>query len=188
MKQTVRIIAGTWRSRKLRFPEAEGLRPSPDRVRETVFNWLRDDVEGASCLDLYAGSGALGFEAASRGARRVVMVESNPQVIAGLKANCQKLEAGESVEIHHAPALAYLRGPPEQFDLVFLDPPFQKGWLESSAEALVTRGWLTSGAFLYMEAEKTYDFAAIPKVLRLYRQGCAGDVAFRIYQNNGACI
>ena len=125
----IRIIGGQWRSRKLQFPSVEGLRPTPDRVRETLFNWLRDDIEDARCLDLFAGSGALGFEAASRGAANVVMVDADAKVGSALRQACGVLDA-PVVHICQDNALRYLAGLPSSFDVIFLDPPFNKGWIE----------------------------------------------------------
>jgi 16S rRNA (guanine966-N2)-methyltransferase len=180
-KNEIRIIGGHFRSRRLRFPDAEGLRPTPDRVRETLFNWLRDHLEGSCCLDLYAGSGALGFEAASRGARRVVMVDQSLVVSKALKENCAKLEA-TSILIRGESARDYLKGVSEPFDLVFLDPPFRKGWLPSAAALLEHGGWLVPEALLYLEAEREYDFSGLPAHWSCLRQGTAGDVAYRLYQ------
>lgn len=122
-RNKVRIIAGKYRRRLLAFPDVDGLRPTPDRVRTTVFNWLGQALDGAVCLDLFAGSGALGFEAASRGARRVVMVERDRKAAAMLKEARTTLRA-EEVEVLVADALSYLRSTRETFDLIFLDPPF----------------------------------------------------------------
>lgn len=119
----VRIVGGAWRSRRIRFPARPGLRPTPDRVRETLFNWLGQDLTGKDCLDLYAGSGALGFEAASRGARRVVMVERDAAAWQALQANCEALAAA-AVEVMRADALEFLRTHRDQYHVVFLDPPF----------------------------------------------------------------
>ena len=180
-KHEIRIIGGRFRSRKLKFPDVEGLRPTPDRVRETLFNWLRDVVEGARCLDLYAGSGALGFEAVSRGARRVVMVDSQTSVAQSLREHCGKLDAQEVVVVA-ASARDFLKGGAEVFDLVFLDPPFRKGWLPSAAALLERGGWLAQNAWLYVEAEREFDFSGLPSTWVCLRQGEAGDVAYRLYQ------
>lgn len=125
----VRIIGGVWRSRRIRFAARPGLRPTPDRVRETLFNWLGQDLAGQSCLDLYAGSGALGFEAASRGAARVLMVERDAQVLRALQSNRELLQA-KSVEVLRGDALEFLGQCHERFDVVFLDPPFadEESW------------------------------------------------------------
>jgi 16S rRNA (guanine966-N2)-methyltransferase len=122
-QQKVRIIGGRYRRRLLPFPAVDGLRPTPDRVRETVFNWLGQDLDGLSCLDLFAGSGALGFEAASRGAARVVMVEKSRQVAAALEGS-RALLGADAVSVVAMDAMLYLRSPRERFDVVFLDPPY----------------------------------------------------------------
>jgi 16S rRNA (guanine966-N2)-methyltransferase len=122
-KCELRIIGGAWRSRRIRFADRPGLRPTPDRVRETLFNWLGQDLEGQDCLDLYAGSGALGFEAASRGARRVVMVERDAAAARALQAN-RELLAADAVEVVRADALEFLSHHRVRYDVVFLDPPF----------------------------------------------------------------
>src|SRR5512134_933490 len=119
----LRIIGGRWRSRRLRFPPLPGLRPTPDRVRETLFNWLTPVIAGARCLDLFAGSGALGIEALSRGAAAVTFVERHPQAVRGLRANLAQLRA-EGARVEQADALLWLRQAPQPFTVVFLNPPF----------------------------------------------------------------
>ncbi|MCE1243715.1 16S rRNA (guanine(966)-N(2))-methyltransferase RsmD [Oryzomicrobium sp.] len=149
----LRIIGGAHRRRVLKFPDVPGLRPTPDRVRETLFNWLGQDLTGQTCLDLFAGSGALGLEAASRGAARVVMVERSPQVAAALKANAKLLGLG-CVEVVVADALQFAASagvPAGGFDVVFLDPPYRQGFLER-LEAHLPRLLRPEGA-LYAEAE-----------------------------------
>jgi 16S rRNA (guanine966-N2)-methyltransferase len=128
----VRIIAGQWRGRKLEFPDSQGLRPTSDRVRETLFNWLAPVLPGAVCLDLFAGSGALGFEAASRDASRVVMVEQNSAVFKHLQSQSRRLSA-QAVELVNADANDYLAGVDTAFDIVFLDPPFGNADLRQTA-------------------------------------------------------
>ncbi|MGH8636943.1 MAG: 16S rRNA (guanine(966)-N(2))-methyltransferase RsmD, partial [Burkholderiales bacterium] len=125
----VRLIGGAYRSRILRFPARTGLRPTPDRVRETLFNWLGQDLSGRECLDLFAGSGALGFEAVSRGAHRVVMVESDAATWRALERNAALLGCQPVVELHRADALEFVRDAGRAFDIVFLDPPFDSGLL-----------------------------------------------------------
>ena len=139
----------------LRFPESAGLRPTPDRVRETLFNWLGNcfghDLNGLNCLDLFAGSGGLGFEAASRGASKVVLVESDPKVVAALEANRKMLDAGGQLEIVRSDAVKFAAATPLRFDLLFLDPPYHQGWIERMAPLLPRI--LTEGAIIYVEAE-----------------------------------
>jgi 16S rRNA (guanine966-N2)-methyltransferase len=166
----VRIIGGTWRSRVLRFPSVDDLRPTPDRVRETLFNWLGQDLTGQSCLDLFAGSGALGFEAASRGAKSVVMIERNGQAERALRDNCSLL-VGEHIEIHRAEALAFLRTDARRFDVIFLDPPFHANLLPGVLPLLPEH--LAPGARVYLEADQLPDLS--PEWHRL-KQTRAGSV------------
>ncbi len=144
------MIGGKYRSRLIRVPARPGLRPTPDRVRETLFNWLGQDLDGLACLDLYAGSGALGFEAASRGAARVVLVEKDRAALAGLERSRAALGAGE-VEIVGADAMAYLARPGDRFDVVFLDPPFRQNALPALLELVHSR--LNVHARVYVESE-----------------------------------
>lgn len=179
MKNELRIIGGLWRGRKLRFPDSEGLRPTPDRVRETLFNWLGQDLEGLSCLDLYSGSGALGLEAASRGARRVVLVEQDTQACAALRQNCALLEARQA-EIIPAEVSRFLAGPTQRFDVVFLDPPFRKGLIAPACHALEAGGWLEAGARIYLEAEKSLALDGLPQNWRILRGKQAGEVGYHL--------
>ena len=163
----VRIIAGVWRSRILEFPSLSGLRPTPDRVRETLFNWLGQRLDGQRCLDLFAGSGALGFEAASRGAAEVVMVERDARALKWLRANAARLGAGQ-VRIVAADGLDYLAGECGRFDLILLDPPFDSGLLAPALARAATR--LAAGGRIYAE------FGARPDLSgwRVLREGHAG--------------
>ena len=166
----MRIIGGQWRSRIVRFPDAPSLRPTPDRLRETLFNWLGQDLTGKTCLDLFAGSGALGFEAASRGARQVVMVEQNTDACRALRET-QTMLCAERVEIHRADAFRFLKTDARLFDVVFLDPPFQLGWLPRLLPLLPVR--LAADARVYLEAEGP---VAMPEGAELLRQARAGQV------------
>jgi len=173
---TVRIIGGQWRRRVLRFPDSEGLRPTPDRVRETLFNWLGQELDGWDCLDLFAGSGALGFEAASRGAAKVVMIESAPRVLAALRENAESIGgATPPLEIKRLDALQYLASTKAKFDLIFLDPPYHKGWL-SRLEPLLARV-LKDDAALYVEAENKLEALGEWQTVR---HGRAGEVHFHL--------
>lgn len=134
----VRIIGGQWRRRILHFPAVDGLRPTPDRVRETLFNWLGQRLDGLRCLDLFAGSGALGFEAASRGAREVVMVERDSRALAALRQNREVLGAAQ-VEVVAADGLTWLAGGQGAFDVIFLDPPFDSAKLGAALAVAATR-------------------------------------------------
>jgi 16S rRNA (guanine966-N2)-methyltransferase len=143
-----RIIAGRWRRRRLRFPADGGVRPSPDRVRETLFNWLMPVIAGARCLDLFAGSGALGLEALSRGAAEAVFVEREPRLAAAIESHLRVLDAaGGRVVV--ADALAWLAAPASTFDIVMLDPPFASGLLAPACERLQACGWLHTGTRIY---------------------------------------
>ena len=172
---TVRIVGGEFRRRVLRFPDSEGLRPTPDRVRETLFNWLGQDLDGWHCLDLFAGSGALGFEAASRGAERVLMLEKSPRVLAALHENHELLHKPAAIEIRRGDALQYLASATTKFDLVFLDPPYHKGWLARLEPLLdtVTR----EDSTLYVEAESEIQTLGAWQAIR---HGKAGEVHFHL--------
>ncbi len=164
----VRIVGGAWRGRRIDVPARAGVRPTPDRVRETLFNWLGQRLDGAVCLDLFAGSGALGFEAASRGAARVVMVESDRAIAAALKRSREQLGAA-AVEIVPGDAFAFLARGGERFDVVFLDPPFRQNALPALLAALPPR--LQRGARVYVEGEKPADVAAPWRELKRARAG-----------------
>jgi 16S rRNA (guanine966-N2)-methyltransferase len=144
---SVRIIAGEWRGRRIPITSGTSVRPTPDRVRETLFNWLRDDVAGARCLDLYAGTGALGFEALSRGAKEVWFVEQDPALVAALAAQAEVFDAEPRVVRQDAASLLNGR-PPHAFDLAFLDPPYALP-VEPLLESL--RPWLTDAGLVYVE-------------------------------------
>ncbi|MBI3041434.1 MAG: 16S rRNA (guanine(966)-N(2))-methyltransferase RsmD [Betaproteobacteria bacterium] len=170
----VRIIGGAWRSRLIAFPSRKNLRPTPDRVRETLFNWLGQELTGQSCLDLFAGSGALGFEAASRGAQRVVMVESDAAVFRALTASREALGAA-SVQLRKADALEFLRSDAGVYDVVFLDPPFKAGYWPRLAPLLPPR--LAPGALVYYESAARPD---LPPGWEIHREGRAGKVRFQL--------
>ena len=174
----VRIIAGTWRGRRLSFAPVPGLRPTPDRVRETLFNWLSPVVRGARCLDLYAGSGALGLEAASRGAAEVVLVDNDPQVVAALGRQLESLGA-QQVRVVQADVQQWLSGAVSQFDIVFLDPPFRRQLLAPCVQLLESRGWLSAQARIYIEAEKGLA-PELPDNWELLRSKLAGQVGYHL--------
>jgi len=173
----VRIISGCWRGRRLLVPEAVGLRPTSDRVRETLFNWLTPFIEGATCVDLFAGSGALGFEAASRGAARVVMVEKSAPLVSSLHRTAETL-GGEKIHIVHADALEWLAGPASPYDIVFLDPPFEEDLLPACCARLVAKQWLADNALVYVESRKNAPHSGWLSDWRIWRQGSAGGVAY----------
>lgn len=171
---TVRIIGGRWRSRILDFPDLAELRPTPDRVRETLFNWLGQDLTGLACLDLFAGSGALGFEALSRGAASVVMVEKDPKALEALRGNAKKLDAA-NLTIVRGDALEFARSSHSRFDLVFVDPPYRLG-LHAPALELV-RGLLAEGGRVYVESASIFDSSRDWLALKHAR---AGNVHFHL--------
>ena len=180
----IRIIGGTWRSRLLDVAALPGLRPTPDRVRETLFNWLGQNLDGLRCLDLFAGSGVLGFEAASRGAAQVTMVERDPRALAQLEANAARLGAS-NVAIRRADALDFLRASgrvtAHAYDLVFLDPPFRQGWL-ARVEPLLG-AVLTDDALIYVEAEHRVEQLGSR---RIGRSGRAGQVFYQLLEPDGS--
>jgi len=174
---TLRIIGGDWRSRKLSFPDAPGLRPTPDRIRETLFNWLQDKILGAHCLDLFAGSGALGLEALSRGAAEVVFVEKNPAVANQLKNNLTLLKS--DAQVIQADALAFVsdEGQTSTFDLIFLDPPYRQGLLEQSLNAIQQEKRLKDNGLLYLEHESEKNFNWSDYGLEILKHAKAGQVS-----------
>ena len=175
----VRIIGGQWRSRVIEFPPRTDLRPTPDRVRETLFNWLGQDLTGKTCLDLFAGSGALGFEAASRGAQRVVMIERDPAAARALQENIATL-AAQSVELQRADALEFLRSDAGIYDVVFLDPPFSADYLRQVFPGLTAR--LAHGAMVYIEAPAAPE---LPVGWEVWRSGRAGAVTHQLLKWTG---
>ncbi len=175
----IRITGGEWRSRLVQVEDAPGLRPTPDRVRVTLFNWLGQDLAGLECLDLFAGSGILGFEAASRGAARVALVEQDQRVFAALRQNADAL-GGTRVELHRADALKFAAsaaGQGRKFDLVFLDPPYRHEWLQRIAQHLA--GLAKPGMRVYAEAEHALEALGD---WRTVKQGKAGQVFYHLLE------
>lgn len=177
-RNRLRIIGGVWRGRRLDFAEVPGLRPTPDRVRETLFNWLAPVIRGARCLDLFAGSGALGLEAASRGAAEVVLVDSHAVVIRCLQEQLRVLQARQ-VRVVCADSANYLKAAGQAFDVVFLDPPFHEGRLPACIDRLETGGWLAAGAWVYIEVERGHK-PALPEAWQYYRSKHAGRVGYHL--------
>lgn len=181
----LRIIGGQWRGRRLSVLGADGLRPTSDRVRETLFNWLGPEVEGARCLDCFAGTGALGFESASRGASEVMLVERNAAVARTLSMHCESLGASQ-VSVRCADALRWLETmPPCPFDICFLDPPFQSELLAPTLTLLAHRaggGWLNPRALVYLEADRRTAPPALPAGWVWLRQKQTGQVRYGLVQ------
>ncbi|CAH8229345.1 16S rRNA (guanine(966)-N(2))-methyltransferase RsmD [Vibrio sp. SA48] len=177
----VRIISGLWRGRKLPVHDAQGLRPTTDRVKETLFNWLAQEVPGAKCLDLFAGSGGLGFEAASRQAESVTLIELNPTAFKQIQQNIAALNAS-NVQVVNSDALTFLQqvGTPQH--IIFIDPPFRQGLLNETVTLLEQNGWLADDAMIYIETEKELPLDGIPNNWRLHREKTAGQVSYRLFE------
>ena len=184
-----RVIGGKWRGRKIRFNDAEGLRPTTDRIRETVFNWLQPYISQSHCLDCFAGSGVLGFEALSRGADEVVFIEQNLKTVKALKDNIRLLETGKTA-VYHQDALLWLQSVAtkinlkQHFDLVFLDPPFHSDLLSKSCVLLANSGCLAEDAIIYVEhaVETTVDF---PEQWFCLKQKSSGQVTYKLFEKRG---
>lgn len=178
----LRIIGGEWRSRRFAFPDGPGLRPTPDRVRETLFNWLAPYVEGAHVLDPFAGSGALLLEALSRGAASGLACDLNPASVASLRGHLATLQCSNG-EIQLGDALQLLTRPaPRRFDIVLLDPPFHKDLLQGACNLLETQGWLADDAWIYTESETAPSTLGLPGNWRLHREKHTGQVHYALWQ------
>lgn len=181
MPQQIRIIGGMWRGRKLPVLDQPGLRPTGDRMRETLFNWLQGEILGQRFLDWFAGAGSLGFEAASRGAAEVVMMEKNPRVVDQLQANVQRLQAQSQVRVYQGDALALIDGQHQPFDGVFMDPPFGFFDLAALVGLLQQKQLLNHQAWLYMESPKGQN-PPLPSAFSLYREKDQGAVTYRLWR------
>jgi 16S rRNA (guanine966-N2)-methyltransferase len=183
-RNSVRIIGGVWRGRRVNFPDVPGLRPTPDRVRETLFNWLQHAVAGARCLDLFAGSGALGLEALSRGAKELVFVEQAVAAARVLREQLVRFGGGGRGQVMEMGAARYLRSPPEPFDIVFLDPPFGRAGLAEYVPLLDLGHWLQPGSLIYLENEKAEGAPALPAEWELLKSKSAGEVGYHLARVN----
>jgi len=177
----LRIVGGTLRGSRIDVPDAPDLRPTPDRVRETLFNWLMPVIEGAHCLDLFAGTGALGIEALSRGAAAVNFVEANAQLADLLRANLARLH--QSAPVTRSDALQFVASGDARYDIVFLDPPFAADLWSSIAQALETHERLAPDAWIYVEAPVDA-VAQLPAGWDLHREGRAGGVRYALYRRS----
>jgi 16S rRNA (guanine966-N2)-methyltransferase len=175
-----RVIGGQWKGRKLKFFEVEGLRPSLDRVRETLFNWLQSDVRGVRCLDLFAGSGAIGIEALSRGASHVDFVELNKKASRQLETNLGLLEADDG-DVWHQDANQFLANQHQSYDIIFLDPPFHKGLAQEIIDKLAQTNLLGADTLIYLEIEQDLEID-IPNDWELIKDKRAGQLQYRLYQ------
>jgi len=179
-RNSVRIIGGSWRGRRIQFPDLPGLRPTPDRVRETLFNWLQATVANARCLDLFAGSGALGLEALSRGAREVVFVEQAVAAAHCLREQLTRLGGTARAKIVEMGAKRYLGLPAEPFDLVFVDPPFGQDALPSYLPLLAAGNWVAPGGLVYLECERAAGEPVLPPDWELLKSKSAGEVGYHL--------
>ena len=174
----LRIVAGNWRSRLLQIADVEGLRPTSERIRETLFNWLAPHIHGARCLDLCAGTGALGFEALSRGASEAVFVERSAAAVKVLRANAASLSASRG-EIVHVDACDYLEGHcTAPFDIVFVDPPFRAELHDELCRLLAQPGWLSASAKIYVESDRDKPNIALPEDWQILKNRTAGKVRY----------
>jgi len=182
----VRIIAGQWRGRYLEVTDMPGMRPTPNRVRETLFNWLMPWLPGAACLDLFAGSGALCLESLSRGASRAVMVEQQRPVAEQLRANLERLDA-KGADVVETDALSYLNGPVQPMDIIYVDPPFVRGDLiPLCLQTIAGRGWLKPGGLVYVEAPSDLDPLPIPPGWETLKHKTAGEVGVTLLRGGPA--
>jgi 16S rRNA (guanine966-N2)-methyltransferase len=179
-RNSVRIIGGSWRGRRINFPDIPGLRPTPDRVRETLFNWLQHDIAGARCLDLFAGSGALGLEALSRGAKEVVFVEQAVAASRGLQEQLTRLGAAGKARVAEMGAARFLRTPAPPFDIAFLDPPYGREALAEYVPMLDTGNWLKVGGLVYLENEKAAGAPGLPAHWEMVKSKAAGEVGYHL--------
>ena len=184
-RNSVRIIAGAWRGRRISFPELPGLRPTPDRVRETLFNWLQHSIAGTRCLDLFAGSGAIGLEAISRGAREVVFVESAQQAARALQEQLVRFGGQAKGRVMEMGAGRFLRTTTAPFDVVFLDPPFGQDALSEYVPLLDAGGWVGVGSMVYLENEKKAGVPGLPPHWEVLKSKSAGEVGYHLVRVNG---
>jgi 16S rRNA (guanine966-N2)-methyltransferase len=184
-RNSVRIIAGAWRGRRIHFPDIPGLRPTPDRVRETLFNWLQHSITGSRCLDLFAGSGALGLEALSRGAKEAVFVEQFPAAARALQEQLVRLGGTGKARILQMGAARFLRTPGAPFDVAFLDPPFGKDALVEYIPLLDAGNWLNVGGLIYLENERAAGVPALPAHWEMLKSKSAGEVGYHLARVNG---
>jgi len=180
----IRIIGGTWRGRRVTFPDTPGLRPTPDRVRETLFNWLQSSIAHSRCLDLFAGSGALGLEALSRGAQEVVFVEQAQLTARALQAELKRFGGAPKSRVMEMGAARFLRTPGEAFDVVFLDPPFGVGALAEYVLKLDAGGWVKAGGLVYLEGERAAGVPVLPPQWELLKAKSAGEVGYHLARVN----
>ena len=179
---TLRIIGGRWRGRKIHFADLPDVRPTPDRIRETLFNWLQTDIVEARCLDCFAGSGALGFEALSRGASKLVMIDQNPKIVKQLQETANTLQCLDKVELHQAKIPSQSLVLNEQFSIILLDPPFRTGLLGKCIAWLEQQNCFAEYALIYVEAEKELTELPVPAHWQLLKTKVAGQVSYHLFK------
>lgn len=186
----LRIIGGDWKGRKLRFPDAPNLRPTPDRVRETIFNWLAPMIHGAHCLDLFAGSGALGLEALSRGAAFTTFVDSHKKVTQALQSHLDLLDINDKANVFSVDGVKFLShekfkiAESKKYDLVFLDPPYHLDFMQKVVPLLEENNWLNENAMLYLEIEKRQSLPELPTNWKPLKEKMAGEVNYFLFQRS----
>lgn len=180
----VRVISGKWRGRKLTVLDADGLRPTTDRVKETLFNWLMHDINGATVLDCFAGSGSLAIEALSRFAASATLVERDASLARHLMQNLQKLQCDNARVLNQDCLSLLTASTAQQYDIVFIDPPFRHNLAVPCCQALEQKQWLTANALIYLETEKELQLSALPANWRLLKEKIAGQLAYRLYQRS----
>jgi 16S rRNA (guanine966-N2)-methyltransferase len=183
-RSSVRIIGGGWRGRRINFAELPGLRPTPDRVRETLFNWLQHAIVGARCLDLFAGSGALGLEALSRGARAVIFVEQAQAAARGVVAELERFGGQARARVVEMGATRFLRTPGEPFDVLFMDPPFGRDALAEFIPLVDSGAWVKPGGLVYLENERIAGVPVLPAHWELLKSKSAGEVGYHLVRVN----
>jgi 16S rRNA (guanine966-N2)-methyltransferase len=179
-RNSVRIIAGMWRGRRVNFPDIPGLRPTPDRVRETLFNWLQHSIADSRCLDLFAGSGALGLEALSRGASEVIFVEQDPAAARALQEQLVRFAGQGKGQILQMGAARDLRSAANPFDVAFLDPPFKTNALAEYVPLLAAGNWIKPGGLVYLENERAAGLPKLPPQWELLKSKSAGEVGYHL--------
>lgn len=185
-QRQVRIIGGRWRGRKLTFTPTDGLRPTGDRIRETLFNWLAPHIQGARCADLFAGSGALGLEALSRGAGHCDFVDTAGAALSQIKQHLRTLEAHDTATCHTVTAQQFLQGAATPYDIVFIDPPFKLQMVESVCASLAVTRLLSDTAMIYVETAAAEPPPYVPEQWALHREKVSGGVAYRLFSNERA--
>ena len=180
----VRIVGGKWRRRMLSFPGVNALRPTPDAVRETLFNWQAPSIAGRHCLDLYAGSGALGFEAVSRGAADAVLVEKNPRIVRALRQNQRAIDSDRQISVTACAAMQYLATCGTHYDLIFLDPPFASEELEKACYQIQKRGLIAPRGLVYLEHASDRELRYLPETWCELKSAQRGGVRYALYAND----